>query len=707
MKACKTTKRALLMSCISLLLCVSMLVGTTFAWFTDTAATGLNQIIAGNLDVALLDKTGESVEGDTELFTMPELWEPGAVAFAQVQVANEGNLDLKASLSISYEDVNSLNGHTLSEVLKYAIIDATDVDLTSRAAVLAAAKASANKGALSIYDFDIELEPGEKSDLQTLVIYWEPNGDNADNLYNANNGQQTSNGDPLQINLGVKVFATQLGGNANNESDSFGTDYDADAYSSVYEAGRELALKGKNMELSIPGSAELLADGKPVPDGTELVAVVTEEEPTHNEVAVGYISEVYNIDLETRSGDDIDATGAFDVQLQIGKGRRAIRVFQNGEEINGSAYDAETGILTVTALSNADEGVHFVVEEYTFEPDTTWYDGNEEATEYILDTAAELLGFATLVDGGNTFAGKTVKLGADIDLKYAEWEAIGSKDHPFSGSFDGQGHTISNLKITKEVGNIAASNRQGLFSTIKPVGATTFSNLKVHNVDVTGGYHVGGVIATSDGSNQSATGNYLVVTNIEMTGLINVSGWEGVAGVMGSGNMAEISNITINAEPGSEVTTMPDGRTNSFACVGSVKGGGYLAKIDNITSNLNVTAKTAGTGGLFGVVGGQNVECYVSNLFYSGTVKLTETSTGLQWNYGCYCYNGLLIGSARFSLIADQDTCSSTGSLELHTEEGIMTSNDMGEAFTWGEDLFGGSRDNAYTNKSYAKSYTG
>lgn len=223
------TRSALFTSIISLLLCVSMLVGTTFAWFTDTAASGLNEIIAGNLDVALLDNAGNSVEGDTELFTMPELWEPGAVAYTQIQVANKGTLDLKASLSINYEDVNSIDGHVLSEVLKYAIIDASNVDLSSREAVLKAAKESNNKGALSIYDFSIKLQAGEASALQTLVIFWEPNANDVDNLYNVNNGKTTSDGKPLQINLGVKVFATQLGGNNDNEHDSFGTDYDENA----------------------------------------------------------------------------------------------------------------------------------------------------------------------------------------------------------------------------------------------------------------------------------------------------------------------------------------------------------------------------------------------------------------------------------------------------------------------------------------------
>lgn len=264
------TRSALFTSIISLLLCVSMLVGTTFAWFTDTAASGLNQIIAGNLDVALLDKAGNNVESKEDLFTMPELWEPGAVAYAQIQVANVGTLDLKASLSINYEDVNSLNGHKLSEVLKYAVIDASNIDLTDRASVLTAAKASTDKGALSIYDFDIELEAGGKSPLQTLVVYWEPGTDAVDNLYNANNGQATSDGNPLQINLGVKVFATQLGGDG-HEEDSFGPDYDMNApaiitvgedstlYATLNEA-LEAAKEGDTIKVNGPARYDFGAD---------------------------------------------------------------------------------------------------------------------------------------------------------------------------------------------------------------------------------------------------------------------------------------------------------------------------------------------------------------------------------------------------------------------------------------------------------------
>ena len=53
MTSSKSTKRALLTSVLALLMCVTMLIGTTFAWFTDTASTAVNKIQAGNLKVDL------------------------------------------------------------------------------------------------------------------------------------------------------------------------------------------------------------------------------------------------------------------------------------------------------------------------------------------------------------------------------------------------------------------------------------------------------------------------------------------------------------------------------------------------------------------------------------------------------------------------------------------------------------------------------
>ena len=57
MTSSKSTKRALIFSTLAILMCVAMLIGTTFAWFTDTASTGVNKIQAGNLDVKLMYST--------------------------------------------------------------------------------------------------------------------------------------------------------------------------------------------------------------------------------------------------------------------------------------------------------------------------------------------------------------------------------------------------------------------------------------------------------------------------------------------------------------------------------------------------------------------------------------------------------------------------------------------------------------------------
>ncbi|MBQ8850745.1 MAG: hypothetical protein IJ011_10470, partial [Clostridia bacterium] len=81
----KSTKRALIASVISLLLCFTMLMGTTYAWFTDSVTSANNIITTGNLDVELYhtDKaaTKEKVTSTTELFDDVELWEPGAVVY--------------------------------------------------------------------------------------------------------------------------------------------------------------------------------------------------------------------------------------------------------------------------------------------------------------------------------------------------------------------------------------------------------------------------------------------------------------------------------------------------------------------------------------------------------------------------------------------------------------------------------------------------
>lgn len=114
----KSTKRALLLSALSILMCVAMLVGTTFAWFTDTASTAVNKIQAGTLDVVLEMADGFNDDGSTKWvdaegkvlnFVKAEggadqriLWEPGCTyELPALRIRNKGNLALKFKVVIT------------------------------------------------------------------------------------------------------------------------------------------------------------------------------------------------------------------------------------------------------------------------------------------------------------------------------------------------------------------------------------------------------------------------------------------------------------------------------------------------------------------------------------------------------------------------------------------------------------------------------
>ena len=134
----KLTKHALIVSIMAMLLCVAMLAGTTFAWFTDTASTAVNKIQAGTLDVQLLmyDGTGyvDISNNDKPIFgtgsiaqnnNAQTLWEPGKTQVAYLAIKNNGNLALKYKVVLDVTNV----ANDLYEVMEYAITpDATNTN---------------------------------------------------------------------------------------------------------------------------------------------------------------------------------------------------------------------------------------------------------------------------------------------------------------------------------------------------------------------------------------------------------------------------------------------------------------------------------------------------------------------------------------------------------------------------------------------------
>lgn len=119
----KNTKKALFASVISMLLCVTMLIGSTFAWFTDNASTSVNSIQSGTLKIGLYtnEDCTETAEGKTLSFTKGGdnvLWEPGATwTLPTVYIKNEGNLAVKYIVEIT-----GINGDAkLNEVIDWTI----------------------------------------------------------------------------------------------------------------------------------------------------------------------------------------------------------------------------------------------------------------------------------------------------------------------------------------------------------------------------------------------------------------------------------------------------------------------------------------------------------------------------------------------------------------------------------------------------------
>lgn len=200
----------------------------------------------------------------------------------------------------------------------------------------------------------------------------------------------------------------------------------------------------------------------------------------------------------------------------------------------------------------------------------------------VIDTVEELENLAQAVNSGTTYKGKTIVLTADIDLKNKEWTPIGNKTNNFQGTFDGNGHTISNLKITGNKDDV------GLF------GYTTvgeIKNLTVHNASVSGYLDVG-VVAGSP-----YTSKY---TNIKVTGDVKVDGYAYVGAVGGKNAYANWTNITVDVSDSSYVKANSENyRTYVGGVIGFMGEGGHT--VSNVTSNIDVYGSTCDVGGIVGI----------------------------------------------------------------------------------------------------------
>ncbi len=225
----KTTKRALLTSALAILACVAMLMGATFAWFTDAASTGVNKIVSGNLKVELTYKNKDTkgdfalADKNTPIFYEEALWEPGYVEYAVLNVRNAGSLALKYKLGINIAaETGSTNtagtDFKLSDYIRFAVLT-DDQSALTRAELVEAATAAENWQLNAGYTVEEHLLAGDTDNEKTVtLVLWMPTS--VGNEANHKTGVEAPS-----IELGVNVVATQ----DTVEHDSFDKDYDQDA----------------------------------------------------------------------------------------------------------------------------------------------------------------------------------------------------------------------------------------------------------------------------------------------------------------------------------------------------------------------------------------------------------------------------------------------------------------------------------------------
>ena len=486
MKRKNLTRNALVTSILSLLLCVSMLVGTTFAWFTDEVVSGRNTIAAGNLDIELL-ANGKNVDANTVLFDDVKLWEPGVVAYENLEIANVGTLALKYRMTLDVVAENSLNGHKLSEVVKVAVLDQPIADGATRAEVLALAKAAIadgiSQGLLSNFYATGSLKAGETTGEKAVVVFWEPNDNATDNLYNANNGQKTSDGEPLFIEFGINLQATQL----MHEEDSFGPDYDEFASflpkATVVNTGRKTVIArpvsnwnqaGEPMDMDttyqfLPN--ETLAEAEQSEYRywhADWVISVDRDVPAESAALAGYYKVfgdfLKSTDWIAITGDKISANTEIRLLADAMNG-----VSVNYEEICEYANDGIGFLCGAADLTGENAGTTLTVElrlyETTADPATENGPKNDETGKYVT------IGKFQYTFGTNSVAGFKAAIDANVPKIVLEND-IELNDEPLTIT----GNTVIDLNGHSITGTSTSSTTSNLIKVAKGAELTLTGN---------------------------------------------------------------------------------------------------------------------------------------------------------------------------------------------------------------------------------------
>ena len=331
MKRRNATRNALLMSVLSMLLCVSMLVGTTFAWFTDSVTSANNIIKSGTLDVEMMwaDGTEDPAAATWKdaskgaIFNY-DLWEPGYTEVRHIKIANEGTLALKYQVQIR------ANGEVsdLADVIDVYYVDPA-VQVADRTKLTDANKIGTLTEVLNgmATSANGSLEAGQNVTLTIALKMQESAGNEYQNL-------------SIGSDFSIVLLATQF----TSEDDSFDEYYDEDSL--WPEVSVDNVTKEENEETSVKnedGSVKVDIPAE-APEGNYSLVVTDKDTKTDAEG-----NTVASMDIILlKDGVKVSDGNEYTVSVKIGTGLNLTKVTHNGDEISDYDYNDVSGVVTFT-----------------------------------------------------------------------------------------------------------------------------------------------------------------------------------------------------------------------------------------------------------------------------------------------------------------------------------------------------------------------
>ena len=363
-------------------------------------------------------------------------------------------------------------------------------------------------------------------------------------------------------------------------------------------------------------------------------------------------------------------------------------------------------------------------------PDTEWH--SEEVAMFTLTTKEQLAGFASLVNSGVDFSNKIVYLGEDIDLGYYEWIPIGNAEHAYNGSFDGDGYTLSGLKINAAADYVGFfGNSTGKIINLNVVDANIYSSRDYNYVSIICG------CTTNEITNVSANGfieapksDYvgaiaggakpLSVTYSKLTNTATVNGKNYVGGIIGditSTDIVQTDRITntgdvtgtsqvggifghISANVGSSVYNA----TSSADIIGDYYVGGIIGKSDNVAVSTCKNDGSTVTANSYYTEGSEFRAWLGGFVGYGYSVDNCTNNSDINYN-SRGSYVGGIIGYATHNV----KDCTNNGTITTYTNyvggiAGTLDSKSSGEIYKnlsnngniSGKDYVGGVAGQAY-----------